>query len=247
MTSSSKVVFGKQTEKLRTDMSNPSSYPWRKLNFSISLKKEGPWKKSHFFRAHFSCEQDWQTNFKFAIDSDVCFIYRLLPRKPNFLGWLASLIPLQLVALWMLLGAFTVAYNLKVLVSGYPSIDMHCIVLPVKYDGGLSISFLRIKQLLKKKLDVKSCQITQFFTFQTSPFEERTDLCLAKSFIFGRSFSLWMGLTTQLQIWHEIRSAFYLSNDIKKAWFPQMTCHLWYHFNWSLSRGFSERSRSYTK
>jgi hypothetical protein len=42
-----------------------------------------------------------------------------------------------------------------VLVSGYQSIDLHCIVLPVKFDGGLSISVLRNKQLFKK-MDVKS-------------------------------------------------------------------------------------------
>jgi hypothetical protein len=41
-------------------------------------------------------------------------------------------------------------------VSGYQSIDTHCIVLPVKFDGGLSISALRNKQLFKKKKKVKS-------------------------------------------------------------------------------------------
>jgi hypothetical protein len=39
----------------------------------------------------------------------------------------------------------------KLLVSGYHSIDMHCNVLPVKFDGGLSISFLRKKELFTKK------------------------------------------------------------------------------------------------
>jgi hypothetical protein len=43
------------------------------------------------------------------------------------------------------------AYNIKMLVSGYQSIDMLCIVLPGKFDGGLSISVLRNKQLFKKK------------------------------------------------------------------------------------------------
>jgi hypothetical protein len=33
---------------------------------------------------------------------------------------------------------------------------MHCIVLPVKFDGGVSISFLRKKQLFFKKKDFKS-------------------------------------------------------------------------------------------
>jgi hypothetical protein len=51
--------------------------------------------------------------------------------------------------------AFSVAYNIKVPLSGYQSIDMHCIVLPVNFDGRLSISVLRNKQLFKK-MEVKS-------------------------------------------------------------------------------------------
>jgi hypothetical protein len=43
-------------------------------------------KKSHFLGAHFSCKWDEQTNFKFEKDSEVLFIYRLIPRKPDFLG-----------------------------------------------------------------------------------------------------------------------------------------------------------------
>jgi hypothetical protein len=41
--------------------------------------------KSHFFGAHFSCEQDGEPNFKFDIDLQVLFIYRLIPREPDFL------------------------------------------------------------------------------------------------------------------------------------------------------------------
>jgi hypothetical protein len=47
------------------------------------------------------------------------------------------------------------ACNIKMLVSGYQSINMHCIVLPIKFDDGLSISVLRNKQLYKK-MEVKS-------------------------------------------------------------------------------------------
>jgi hypothetical protein len=43
-----------------------------------------------FFGAHFSCEQDGQPYFKFDIVSEVLFIYRLIPRKFDFLGWLAA-------------------------------------------------------------------------------------------------------------------------------------------------------------
>jgi hypothetical protein len=45
-----------------------------------------PWKKSHFFGSHFSCERGKQPTFKFDIDSEVLFIYRLIPREFDFLG-----------------------------------------------------------------------------------------------------------------------------------------------------------------
>jgi hypothetical protein len=108
-------------------------------------------KSLDFFNAHFSCERDERPNFKFDTDSKVFFIYRLIPRKPDFLGWLASFDTTPIGRFWGILVAFMAAYNIKMLVSGYHSIDMHCIVLPVKFDDGLSISVLRNKQLFKKK------------------------------------------------------------------------------------------------
>jgi hypothetical protein len=95
---------------------------------------------------------------------------------------LPFLIQLQLVAFCGLLVAFTAAYNIKVLLSGYQSIDMRCIVLPVKFDGGLSIPILRNKQLFKKKCS------SDFFNFQAPPFEERSDP--GKSLTFWISFFL---------------------------------------------------------
>jgi hypothetical protein len=65
------------------------------------------------------------------------------------------LIPLQLVGFWGFLVAFTAARNIKVLVSGCPSIDMHGIIHAVKFDGGLFISVMRNKQMFEK-MDVKS-------------------------------------------------------------------------------------------
>jgi hypothetical protein len=50
-----------------------------------------------------------------------------------------------------LLGAFIASYNINVLVSKYQSLYMLCIILLVIFDGGLSISVLRNKQLFKKK------------------------------------------------------------------------------------------------
>jgi hypothetical protein len=55
---------------------------------------------------------------------------------------------------------------MKVFVSGYQLIDMHCIALPVKFDGGLSISFLRKKQLYKKRW-------AQVCIFKSSSFQNR--------------------------------------------------------------------------
>jgi hypothetical protein len=44
---------------------------------------------------------------------------------------------------------------MKVLVSWYQLLDMHCIASPIKLDGGLSISFLRKKQLFDKKVGAR--------------------------------------------------------------------------------------------
>jgi hypothetical protein len=44
-----------------------------------------------------------------------------------------------------LLLAFTAEYNTKVFVFGYQLVDMLCIMVPVKFDGGLFISVLRYK------------------------------------------------------------------------------------------------------
>jgi hypothetical protein len=74
---------------------------------------------------------------------------------------LPFLTPLQLIAFWGVLRASTVAYSIKVLDFGYQSIDMHCIVLPLKFDGGLFISVLRNKQLFKK-MDAKSSHFLIF-------------------------------------------------------------------------------------
>jgi hypothetical protein len=74
-----------------------------------------------------------------------------------------------MAAFWGLLGAFTAAYNINMLVSGYQSIDVHCIVLPVKYDGGLSISVLRNKQLYEKM------DVVQIFNLQSTLLKKRTD------------------------------------------------------------------------
>jgi hypothetical protein len=49
---------------------------------------------------------------------------------------------------------------MEVFVSGYQLLDMHCIVLPVKIDGGVSISFLRKKQLSEKKKKKKEVGMT---------------------------------------------------------------------------------------
>jgi formate/nitrite transporter FocA (FNT family) len=72
------------------------------------------------------------------------------------------LISLQSVAFWKLLLAFTAVYDTKMLVSGYQSIDMHYIVMPVKFDSGLFMLVLRNKQLFTKKKRV------QKFTFSKS-------------------------------------------------------------------------------
>jgi hypothetical protein len=44
-------------------------------------------KSSTFYRSEFSCERNKQPTVKFNIDLEVLFIYRLIPRKLGFRGW----------------------------------------------------------------------------------------------------------------------------------------------------------------
>jgi hypothetical protein len=54
------------------------------------------------------------------------------------------------------------------LVSGCQSVDIRCIVLPVEFDGALSISVLRNKQLFFKEKEVKSSQFKKVnFSFSS--------------------------------------------------------------------------------
>jgi hypothetical protein len=55
---------------------------------------------------------------------------------------------------------------MKVLVSRYQSIDMYCIVVPVKFDDVLSISFLRKKQIFTKKRGVQKKHFQKSSNFQ---------------------------------------------------------------------------------
>jgi hypothetical protein len=62
---------------------------------------------------------------------------------------LPFLIPLQSVAFWGLLVAFTAAYGIQMLVFRYQFKGMHSIVLPVEFDNELFIWFRKISNSLK--------------------------------------------------------------------------------------------------
>jgi hypothetical protein len=123
-----------------------------RLIYRLIPKTHGLLESYIFFASHFSPEWDRQTAFKFNMDLDVLLNYRLIPRTYGLLGYTATFgtAPTNRF-FWAFFFAFTDAYDMKVLVSRYQSIDMHCIALPVKFDDGLSISFLRKKQFFTKK------------------------------------------------------------------------------------------------
>jgi hypothetical protein len=74
------------------------------------------------------------------MESAVILTYRVLPRKPNFFGRLAVFNTTQSGRFLGVSRSVQTGYRLDVLVSGYQSIDMHCMVMAVKFVGGLSIS-----------------------------------------------------------------------------------------------------------
>jgi hypothetical protein len=66
-------------------------------------------------------------------------IYRRIPRKSAFRE---SIFFFDTTPISRFLGAslaFTAVYDMKVLVSWHQLVDMPCTVVPVKFDGGLSI------------------------------------------------------------------------------------------------------------
>jgi hypothetical protein len=111
-----------------------------------------------FLAFHFSPEWDRQPAFKFNIQLDVLLIYRLIPRTHELLGCTTTFGTTQTTVFWEILSAFTTAHIVKVIISRYQSIDMHCVEMPVKFEGGLSMSFLRKKQLFTKKQEIKRLQ-----------------------------------------------------------------------------------------
>jgi hypothetical protein len=52
------------------------------------------------FVSHFSCERNKQPTFKFNIEAETLFIYRLIPRMPNFLGWFAIFYTTPISRFW---------------------------------------------------------------------------------------------------------------------------------------------------
>jgi hypothetical protein len=76
-------------------------------------------------------------------------------------------------------------------VSWYQWIEIHCIVLPVKFDGGLSMSVLRNGQVFTKKLGFKTDQFSKSLNseiFQTPSFEGQI-IPLEKVSLFRSHFS----------------------------------------------------------
>jgi hypothetical protein len=108
-------------------------------------------KSNHFFGTHFSYERDEQHTFKSDTDSEMFFIYRLVPRMSDFLGWLTIFDTTPNSRFLWAPRSVHGRIQHKSAFSGYQSIDMHCIMLPVKFDAGLYILFLRNNQLSQKK------------------------------------------------------------------------------------------------
>jgi hypothetical protein len=84
------------------------------------------------------------------MEQDVVYIYLKMLKLEYCIPVLYAPTPISCFLGGLLL-TLTTAYNIIVLVSGYRSKYMHCIVVPVKFDGGLFISTLRNKQLFTKK------------------------------------------------------------------------------------------------
>lgn len=80
----------------------------------------------------------------------------------GFLGRLAvSLEELQSVAVWELCLGLTDVYNTGRTRFWYLSIDILCILLHVKFEGGLPISVLKYRTLLFQKSGIKTVEFSE--------------------------------------------------------------------------------------
>jgi hypothetical protein len=83
----------------------------------------------------------------------VLFVYQLIPRKS---GFRESIVFFDTTPISRFLRAsFSVHGGIRheSARSEYQLVDMPCIVMPVKFDGGLFMLDLRKKQLFTKKMD----------------------------------------------------------------------------------------------
>jgi hypothetical protein len=103
-----------------------------------------------FLAPLFSLEWDRQPALKFNMNPDVPFIFRLMLHAPSFLGYVANFSTAPIGRFLRLLLAFTDPSNIQMHVSWCHSIAEHSIVLPIKFEDGLSISVLRKKVILSK-------------------------------------------------------------------------------------------------
>jgi hypothetical protein len=127
---------------------------------------------------------------------------------PTSLDDLPFLILLQLVAFLWASRSVHGRIQRKSASFWVSSIDMYRIVLPVNFDDGLSISVRRNKQLFENNGRQKfTCQNVQISYFSNPAIRKKQQIL--------ENVSLFLEWTTQLQIWHWVRSVFYLSTNTK--------------------------------
>jgi hypothetical protein len=79
--------------------------------------------------------------------------------------------------------------DINVHVSWYQAVDMHYIMVPVKYDGGSNMSVLRNKQLFTKKGGPKVCIFQKVPIFKTI---SNPDILKKDSHLLGKSPTFFM-------------------------------------------------------
>lgn len=117
------------------------------------LEKDG-WSSPVFLGYDFSCKWDGQPYFKLDLKKGVISIYWTISRMLGFLGSAVVWDALQYVVdlgLWVV---FTDAYNTAVARSWCHSIAVDCILFHMKFEGGWSISILRNRGTLFKKIGI---------------------------------------------------------------------------------------------
>jgi hypothetical protein len=102
----------------------------------------------------FSRKRDNKLHFNFYMPKGAPLIYRIMPSMSGLHGCIAGFGAIVISRCFGIRVVLRKAYNTDILHDWYQSIDVHCKMLHVEFDDGLSISVLKQGSSVQKVNDL---------------------------------------------------------------------------------------------